>query len=254
MNSAEHTSGETNRAVKLDFNETRLRKSILRAIVIDDESNYCSNLQSLLGSAGYTADVATSLDRARSLLREHRYSFVLCDNVFGDLRGKQRKGSEFVLEERSLLRGADVVLVTGYPVEQIHNRRLLENEGVTILKKAPGHLKQLEQIASASAEKKVDVVKNSLENLLEDLVESGNLAEATADIRISCHMVSKASDKLKQQLLLLPDQDKNQFSLAGRIFSPRALLLEIEKGSDIAMQLVDMFIDEMLGDSDDFES
>jgi DNA-binding NtrC family response regulator len=220
-----------------------LKGRFLSALVIDDEEGYCDNLEKVLGEAGFRSHAAHSLAQARGLLRLNRYSLILCDNILHDADG--RRGSEFIKEEGRSFGDADIVLVTGFPADQITDRVLLEDAGVIILKKAPGHFNTLRDIAKRSSVRRLEKIRSSLENFLLDLAREG-VDSSLRNVRISYHLIDKAAERLKHYLNTLPGQDIGQVYMEGKLFSPRDLRYELDEGSGVGVKLIDMFIDDLL--------
>ena len=48
-------------------------------LIIDDEANMLHMLKALLSKHGYRIETAQSGEAANDLIREHQFSFILCD-------------------------------------------------------------------------------------------------------------------------------------------------------------------------------
>jgi CheY-like chemotaxis protein len=215
-----------------------------RVLLIDDEGDYRDSLSQNLEAVGYHTTAVNSLGAAAQSLSESRYPLILFDNIFED--HPQMKGSEFIRDQRQLLDNSQVVLVTGWPINQIVDRELLTSRGVRIVQKAPGHIEEIKQICETTVENNIDQVTSKLEifcdSLLNRIEDDSDLDGLLPDPRL----ISRARSYLRNYLLSLPNQELEQFYIKGETFTPRRLVIELDIGSDVAASLIDQLLDDLL--------
>lgn len=215
-----------------------------RVLLIDDEGDYRDSLSQNLEAVGYHTTTVSSLGAAAQALSENRYPLLLFDNMFED--HPQMKGSEFIRDQQQLLDNSQVVLVTGWPINQIVDRELLINRGVRIVQKAPGHIEEIKHICETTVENNIDQITSKLETFCDSLLsrveDDSDLDGLLPDPRL----ISRARSYLRNYLMSLPNQELEQFYMKGRTFTPRSLITEIDIGSDVAALLIDQLLDDLL--------
>ena len=65
-------------------------------------------------------------------------------------------------------------------------------------------------------------------------------------------LLTKAKTYLRRYILNLPNQEREQFYIMGRSFTPTALIGEIDEGSEVGRILVDQLLDDVLEGQDEY--
>jgi CheY-like chemotaxis protein len=242
----EHAQGINSSPFSIQYDDELLRARVLSALVVDDEAAARESLRKTLVEIGYSTTAVSSLEQAREALRDSSFSLVLCDNIFGD--PSKPRGSVFILNERPLFRSAAVVLITGFAAAQIVDMEVLEKSGVKIAVKKVGYLEKIHSFAQATADRTIASVKLNLEKFINDIV--GHSPTPLSRLRMGYLLAKGGADLLARYLNNFPDQDEEQFCIGGHFFSPRALIAEIESGTDIGAHTVKMFLEDFVEDDD----
>lgn len=216
------------------------------ALVVDDERGYRETAVSNLTEEGFEVDEAASVDEARSWLDDRRYSLVIFDNIFGDVHAPKAIGSRFLREEWHRTRGARVILASGFAPDQIEEREYLEGIGVKIVGKKRGHMKRIREISRVVRTDEKKRMEEALGQVYETVVRSPRVGPE--QLIAGAQIAMKAGEFLRKHLLNLPGQDRQHIYLGGRSFSPAQLVRELDKGGDAGLELVDIYLDDTLGD------
>src|SRR2546421_1246873 len=242
MSKPAEAKGEPPSIISID-GDTLLEK-FRRAIVIDDDPKYHELYSGNLETIGVKTTCVASLDAAAQELSTRQYPLIFCDNIFEDRPHK--KGSEFVRDEELLFGNAQVVLLTGYALNQIEDLDTLKLRGVEIIEKRTGHIEVMKHICTQTAFKRATDFTDKLEEFCSSLIRNAEDESDIDGLIADPHLLKRARNYLIKYMEQLPDQDIEQFYIMGRSYSPRTLVNEIGAGSQVAKVLIDQILDDIL--------
>ena len=239
------TTALSSRFANIALDREPIRDKFRRALLIDDDLEYGESVKENLSHIRVKTTLVGSLDAAAQKLSEESYPFIFCDNVFADRPG--RKGSEFLRDERELLKDAKIVLMTGFALKQIVGLDLLEAQSVEILsKREGGHIEKLMRICQETIEQRANEFTEKLESICSSLATRAETVTELEGFRCDPYLLQRAQAYLIRYLRSLPNQEVEQFYIDGNMFTPETLVKEVEVGSKTARELVDEVLDDLL--------
>jgi DNA-binding NtrC family response regulator len=220
-----------------------------RALVIDDDHQYVGTVLHELKQRGLSGIGVGNLEQATERLERDEFGVVVVDNRFS---GRAR-GATYVRENDWILRGRKVILVTG-TIDDIGDPQWLQDHDVQVLLKGePSHVAEVVDLVHDFASRELNRVRSAAEGELRRLEESAtgrpdsSFPPPENVSRIGEKMATMSVNHLHKMLNLLPEQDRPQFMIGGREYSPAQLREELDSESDIAIKLVDMLLDDLVG-------
>jgi DNA-binding response OmpR family regulator len=112
-----------------------------RVLVVDDDCDHAESLADVIEMRGHTAQIANSGEEALALFREADFDFVLLDVKLPGINGV-----ETFLEMRKIQPAAQVMMMTGYSVEQLV-ARAVEGGALGVLHKPFAAMQVLDLLA-----------------------------------------------------------------------------------------------------------
>ncbi|MGQ3891577.1 MHYT domain-containing protein [Legionella sp. CNM-4043-24] len=100
---------------------------VKRLLVCEDDEDQSDYLKILLESAGFTVDVADSVEQAKKLLQQHRYEILLLDLILPD-----QDGIAFIRELRTSKQTEELHIIVLSVIAQT-GRALLKDDGISII-------------------------------------------------------------------------------------------------------------------------
>jgi ActR/RegA family two-component response regulator len=233
----------------IQIDKSQLESKFSRALLVDDDLEYGESISQNLISVGMKTDVVDSLAIAFEVLTTSAYPIVFVDNIFEDR--PELRGSEFIRDQERLLDNSEVVLMTGYAINQIVDQSVLGDRGVHIVQKAPGHIDVIKALCLKRVKSQVDQLTESLENFCESMLERIDNAQELEGLIPEPRLMRRARNHLFNYLSSLPNTDTEQFYFEGNTYTPKHLAAEVSKGSRTGALLLDLFLEDVLAISDE---
>jgi len=235
-------------APMINLNRDRIASKFKRALLVDDDVDYGQSISDNLSSIGVKTDVVGSLAAAVEHLVVDPYPIVFFDNIFEDR--PELKGSEFIRDETKLLKNSEVVLMTGYAVQQIANSNDLEKRGVHIVRKAPGHIEEIKSICEKAIQSNIDRFTSQFEQFCSLMLDRIHDPSDIEGLIPEPRLLRRARTYLLDYLAKMPNPELEQFYFEGKSYSPRELAAEVAAGSRPGAILLEQFLDDVLEGSE----
>lgn len=156
-----------------------------RVLVLDDDRTFSEAVAKNLELLGAEVSTASSTAEAMELLKQQAFQVIITDIV---LDGDRNTGDDFIVENSQLMKGADVVVVTGYPAQQIKKINELKSLGVRVIEKGNyGFAESLREVIDANKLRASEEFLKSIEQPVSS-VETTPPKVATRRLRVFlCH-------------------------------------------------------------------
>jgi CheY-like chemotaxis protein len=206
----------------------------VHALLVDDDEDWTEATKELLEGEGIGPIVfARSAEEASLKLKEREYQLVLVDRNLEQARiwgRRPAQGDEWLLSSLPQIGTRSVAaLVTAYP-RQIRYREALERQGVKIvIKSSVEEIKDLQGLAATARASH----------------ESRQRAERPGELSTSIgERVGKAAAQLFTEWLeTRPNKDEKATWIGNRLLSFEDLANEIQAGTDLGSEVLEMFIE-----------
>jgi DNA-binding NtrC family response regulator len=215
-------------------NRDRSGEHAIRILLVDDEPHMAESLKEWLESLGHAVDVSDSPEDAIRRLKEEGYAMVIADVVF---ESTEVRGDEFLLENKDLIRNAQMVVITGQGTDRIRRIGELQEKAVPVLMK--GGVQFLTDLRKITRR----VVREQRDNHLLQTASAGLSAFHEGEPKAQRQLLQLVRDLLVTWLKGREDSDSKEIAYGGRLLSPQMLLEEIERGTEIGDAHLDMFLD-----------
>jgi CheY-like chemotaxis protein len=229
-------------------------EKLIRVLVIDDEEPFQQDMSDYFGAYGYSVDVASNLDEAKSLLEKNEYQIILADVNF---EGLELKGDRFVLTHYKNFQGARVVIVTGLNINELRNHDALDNLKIPIWSKGdPNWGTNLTELTEATANTRKQELASQLNDFMSDkLGGSGNYIVTGAPAAVSAAAVGAKAAPITWELAIedilvgwLESQSNPErpfFSVGRTVLSASKMVEQVKQKTEIGRELLEMFVTEI---------
>lgn len=217
---------------------------LVRVLLVDDEPAMIRSLTRRLKSMACEVDAASTLAEASDLLQKNQYQLIVVDQIYGL---EELRGDEFLIQNESLMGDSKRVIITGNALDTIRHQEELKRKGILILEKGErSFLETIKNIIHQLFQQQQDLVSSRIEAAIPRILKgTPHLESHTADTTKGAEFVvlEKVKELLIGYLLRLGQSDKTALLYRGKELSPRMLVDEIERGTDIGLEHMDMFLD-----------
>ena len=208
---------------------------LVRILIVEDEQGVADGLRDVLELQGYSVQVASSPEEAKLCLEANEFAMLISDQNFD---GPAMGGDAFLLDTAPSVKNGAKVLMTGKAMDRIKRRDELRERGIRILVKGEENFTDdLEQMASEVFRARKDKVHQVVKSLI-DSVDS-------PDSSGSKELVDQARTLLLAWLERKREKDDLGIYYAGRTYSTRMLIDEIERQSEVGKAHISMFMQVM---------
>jgi CheY-like chemotaxis protein len=214
------------------------KRELVRTLILDDEHPSADSMRVTLEGMGCGVDVAYNTREARSLLQRRRYQVLLSDVVLGE---ETIEGDDFVIDNEALMGGASRILYTARGRENIRRWEELEERGVKVIEKGePSFFSTLESLVSEKLGEEVSRVTARLNDMITAEADENS---AVMYPEAAATFLMKAQEILIERLKAKKDSNKKGMFYGGKAYSPNMLIQEIERGTEVGREYLDMFLD-----------
>jgi DNA-binding response OmpR family regulator len=231
------------------------KEALVRVLVIDDEEPFRNSIKGLFEDWGYKVDTAETPDEAIQLLKSKSYEIIIADITF-DL--PQMSGDQLITDHHELMSPARIIAITGQGKDRIKRIKELEKFGVVILEKGgeTGTLKDLvtekleerkRQMAFSVQESLTFTIAEAIRHTQRAVIEGGEViaAKPTPPQAFigSEYLLREINQTLVDWLKSREDPNRRSILYGTRVFSTNDLAMEIEQGTDVGMEHLEMMVD-----------
>jgi CheY-like chemotaxis protein len=219
-----------------------------RLLLVDDDENAYLVLELIEGFGrgfGFNVDLAADLSEAEDLLKKHKYFMVVVDVVFTQ---QEITGDVFVIDHQQLLRGARPIVITARDPAMVGREQELRNRNIPLLQKGSAEFwKEFKRLSQEAL-----VAWRAKRQSQGGPSESPSPPDHAGDEwmfnpEVARQLIHKAQETLITWLKSM-EEDPNQesFPYGGKVYSANMLIEEIQNGTKVGREYIDMLFDLMV--------
>jgi DNA-binding response OmpR family regulator len=210
-------------------------QDLLKVLVVEDDDGVRETYRDHFEQEGFSADAVENPEAALKALSESSFDLVVADVRFPN---GSMSGDEFILDNQALLGNAEPIVVTGYSPDLISRREELVERGVKIYRKGKETFDELTRAANEKLEQRKSNLAEKIRNYALRMKE-GEWALHPAESKL----IEKATVILTGWLRAMKKPDEQSLIYDGRAYSPKQVIEEIERGTEVGVEHVDMMLD-----------